>query len=220
MMEITFGSVVGSQSTCQSIACGLTIIVRGFKSLGGRLGHLLDLVIRIVWWLRWKAYDSCLKSLNRTLSGVHGRWPISSFIFSSLASYCSLPHWAVIFQLVLRCLFLLFGKRGWGKRSHKLNIPEWHSRQLHWVVRRWIGVVLCGPFRSSLQGFLINIVPKSVAYWRELNFKCFKCDTLPPRSVIKATPLLKHKSLESFISLLNSVTSAGWWSLIVTGTAE
>ena len=48
MMEITFGSVVGSQSTCQSIACGLTITVRGLKSLGGRLGHLLDLVIRIV----------------------------------------------------------------------------------------------------------------------------------------------------------------------------
>ena len=27
-MEITFGSAGGSQSTCQSITCGLTIIVR------------------------------------------------------------------------------------------------------------------------------------------------------------------------------------------------
>ena len=38
MMEITFSSVGGSQSTCQSITCGLTVIVRGL----GHSGEGLD----------------------------------------------------------------------------------------------------------------------------------------------------------------------------------
>lgn len=116
---------------------------------------------------------------------IDGRRQSSCSIFCGLRSDSSLPHRAKVVNPSPHCIFFPIGERLGLEWRHKHDVTEQHSCLGNWIIGRWMGEVLCRPFRNSFMRFFfysakVHDVLKStkcliLKVWHSMQIFYFSC---------------------------------------------